>query len=293
MRAIRGIIKNPLGLSGLLLVIFFGVVALLAPTLAPPKWAHEPYRIPRAGYRSEPQPPSAEHPFGTSEGQYDIYYGVVWGTRMAWYVSVTVVGLSAAIGIIIGAGSAFYGRWIDEVMMRITDIFYAFPFLVAAMTLTAILGQGVTNAMIALIAFGWMGYARLTRAEVLRLKEMDYVQAARATGASSYRIIARHIMPNAIWPVFVQITMSMGSVVITFAGLSFLGVGVPSGYADWGQLISYARNWIIGLQGNPLAYWYTFVYPGAAITLFCLAWNLFGDALRDVLDPRLRGRISV
>lgn len=293
MRAIWGIIKNPLGLSGLLLVIFFGVVALLAPTLAPPKWAHEPYRIPRAGYRSEPQPPSAEHPFGTSEGQYDIYYGVVWGTRMAWYVSVTIVGLSAAIGIIIGAGSAFYGRWIDEVMMRITDIFYAFPFLVAAMTLTAILGQGVTNAMIALIAFGWMGYARLTRAEVLRLKEMDYVQAARATGASSYRIIARHIMPNAIWPVFVQITMSMGSVVITFAGLSFLGVGVPSGYADWGQLISYARNWIIGLQGNPLAYWYTFVYPGAAITLFCLAWNLFGDALRDVLDPRLRGRISV
>jgi peptide/nickel transport system permease protein len=138
-----------------------------------------------------------------------------------------------------------------------------------------------------------MGYARLIRGEVLRLREMDYVQAARASGAGSLRIITRHILPNAIWPVFVTATMAIGSIVITFASLSFLGVGVPSGYADWGQLISYARNWIIGLQGNPMAYWYTFIYPGAAITLFCLAWNLFGDALRDILDPRLRGRITV
>jgi len=103
----------------------------------------------------------------------------------------------------------------------------------------------------------------------------------------------RHILPNAIWPVFVQATMNMGSIVITFAALSFLGVGAPRGYADWGQMISYARNWIIGLHGNPLAYWYTVVYPAVSITLFCLAWNLVGDALRDILDPRLRGRVSV
>ncbi|MCD6129228.1 ABC transporter permease, partial [Candidatus Bipolaricaulota bacterium] len=237
--------------------------------------------------------PSPEHPFGTAEGQYDIFYGCVWGTRTAWYVSTIVVGLSALIGITIGAVSAFYGGWFDEVVMRITDIFYAFPFLVAAMTLTSILGRGVTNAMIALVAFGWMGYARLIRGEVLRLKEMDYIQAARALGAPTSRLIVRHILPNAIWPVFVQATMNMGSIVITFASLSFLGVGAPRGYADWGQMISYARNWIIGLHGNPLAYWYTVVYPGAAITLFCLAWNLVGDALRDILDPRLRGRISV
>lgn len=293
MKTFVKLLKNPLGLTGFILIVFFIVVAILAPILAPPKWPHEPYRIPRAGYRAEPMPPSPEHPFGTAEGQFDIYYGVVWGTRTAWYVSLIVVGASAVLGIALGAVGAFFGGWLDEVIMRITDIFYAFPFLVAAMTLTAILGQGITNAMIALIAFGWMGYARLIRGEVLRLREMDYVQAARAGGASSLRIITRHIMPNAIWPAFVNATMAMGSIVITFASLSFLGVGVPSGYADWGQLISYARNWIIGLQGNPLAYWYTFVYPGAAITLFCLAWNLFGDALRDILDPRLRGRLTV
>lgn len=293
MKTFIKLLKNPLGLTGLILIFFFAVVAILAPILAPPKWPHEPYRIPRYGYRAEPQPPTPARPFGTAEGQFDIYYGVIWGTRMAWYVSLIVVGVSAGIGISLGAVSAFFGGWLDEVVMRITDIFYAFPFLVAAMTLTAILGPGATNAMIALIAFGWMGYARLIRGEVLRLREMDYIQAARAAGASSLRIIFRHIMPNAIWPVFVQATMSMGSIVITFAALSFLGVGVPSGYADWGQLISYARNWIIGLRGNPLQYWYTLIYPGVAITLFCLAWNLFGDALRDILDPRLRGRMTV
>jgi len=138
-----------------------------------------------------------------------------------------------------------------------------------------------------------MSYARLIRGEVLRLKEVDYVQAARAVGVPTYRILLRHILPNAIWPVFVMATMNMGSIVITFAALSFLGVGLPQDYADWGQMISFSRDWIIGLHGNPLQYWYTFTFPGAAITLFCLAWNLLGDALRDILDPRLRGRITV
>lgn len=293
MKTFLKLVKNPLSLVGLVLLIFFAVVAILAPVLAPPQWEHEPYRIPRDGYRAEPQPPNPEHPFGTAEGQFDIYYGMVWGTRTAWYVSLIVVGISATIGILIGAISAYYGRWLDEVVMRITDIFYAFPFLVAAMTLTSILGRGVGNAMIALIVFGWMGYARLIRGDILHLRETDYVQAARASGAGPFRIIFRHLLPNAIWPVFVQATMSMGSIVITFAALSFLGVGAPSGYADWGQMISYARNWIIGLHGNPLAYWFTVIYPSVAITLFCLAWNLVGDALRDILDPRLRGRISV
>lgn len=293
MKTFLKLIKNPLGLTGLVLLVLFAVIALLAPLLAPPQWEHEPYRIPRDGFRAEPQPPNEKHPFGTAEGQYDIYYGIVWGTRTAWKVSLIVVGIALGIGITLGTVSAFYGGWLDEGLMRITDIFYAFPFLVAAMTLTSILGRGVTNAMIALVAFGWMGYARLVRGEVLRIREMDYVQAARAIGVPVWRMLPRHILPNAIWPVFVAATMDMGSIVITFAALSFLGVGAPQGYADWGQMISYARNWIIGLHGNPLAYWYTVIYPGAAITLFCLAWNLVGDALRDILDPRLRGRISV
>ncbi len=283
------LIKNPLGLIGLVLLVFFVVVGILAPVLAPPAWENEPYRIPRDGYSSVPKPPSPEHPFGTAEGQYDIYYGIVWGTRTAWRVSLIVVSISALIGIVTGSVSAFYGGVLGELLMRITDIFYAFPFLVGAMVLTTILGRGLTNVMVALIALGWMGYARLIRGDILQIREADYVQAARAAGANSLRLILRHILPNAIWPVVVQGTMSMGSIVITAAALSFLGVGAPLGYADWGQLISYARNWILGLYGNPLAYWYVVIYPSIAITLFCLSWNLVGDALRDILDPRLRG----
>lgn len=283
------LIKNPLGLIGLVLLVFFVVVGILAPVLAPPAWEHEPYRIPRDGYSSVPKPPSPEHPFGTAEGQYDIYYGIVWGTRTAWRVSLIVVSISALIGIVTGSVAAFYGGVLGELLMRITDIFYAFPFLVGAMVLTTILGRGLTNVMVALIALGWMGYARLIRGDILQIREADYVQAARAAGANSLRLILRHILPNAIWPVVVQGTMSMGSIVITAAALSFLGVGAPLGYADWGQLISYARNWILGLYGNPLAYWYVVIYPSIAITLFCLSWNLVGDALRDILDPRLRG----
>jgi len=283
------LIKNPLGLIGLVLLVFFIVIGILAPVLAPPAWENEPYRIPRDGYSSVPKPPSPEHPFGTAEGQYDIYYGIVWGTRTAWTVSLIVVGLSALIGIVMGSVAAFYGGVLDEVLMRITDIFYAFPFLVGAMVLTTILGRGLTNVMVSLVALGWMGYARLIRGDILQIREADYVQAARAAGANSLRLILRHILPNAIWPVVVQGTMSMGSIVITAAALSFLGVGAPLGYADWGQLISYARNWILGLYGNPLAYWYVVIYPSIAITLFCLSWNLVGDALRDILDPRLRG----
>ncbi len=283
------LIKNPLGLIGLVLLVFFIVIGILAPVLAPPAWENEPYRIPRDGYSSVPKPPSPEHPFGTAEGQYDIYYGIVWGTRTAWTVSLIVVGISALVGIVIGSVAAFYGGVLDEVLMRITDIFYAFPFLVGAMVLTTILGRGLTNVMVALVVLGWMGYARLIRGDILQIREADYVQAARAAGANSLRLILRHILPNAIWPVVVQGTMSMGSIVITAAALSFLGVGAPLGYADWGQLISYARNWILGLYGNPLAYWYVVIYPSIAITLFCLSWNLVGDALRDILDPRLRG----
>jgi peptide/nickel transport system permease protein len=293
MKTAIKLLKNPLGLTGVVLLVFFGVVALVAPYIAPPKWPDEPFRMPRYGYWSEPRPPQPGHPFGLSAGQYDIFYGCVWGTRLAWIVSLLVVGLSTAIGVTLGMIGAFYGGIVDEVIMRITDVFYAFPFLSAAMALAAILGHTVKSGVIALVTFGWMVYARLMRGEVLRLKEMDYVQAARAVGVPIYRILISHILPNAIWPVFVTATMNMGSIVITFAALSFLGVGLPQDYADWGQMISFSRDWIIGLHGNPLAYWYTFVFPGGAITLFCLAWNLVGDALRDILDPRLRGRIAI
>jgi peptide/nickel transport system permease protein len=288
-RTIKKLMGNPLGVIGVLLLVFFVVIAILAPVLAPPQWEDEPYRIPRSGFSATPESPNEEHPFGTTEGQYDIYYGIIWGTRSAWIVSLIVVGASATIGIILGSIAAFYGGLIDELIMRITDIFYAFPFLVGAMVLTTILGRGLDNVMIALIVLGWMSYARLIRGDILQIREAEYVLAARAAGAGTLRLLTRHILPNAIWPVVVQGTMAMGSIVITAAALGFLGVGAPIGYADWGQLISFSRNWVVGFQGNPLAYWYTVIYPSLAITLFCLSWNLVGDALRDILDPRLRG----
>ena len=197
--------------------------------------------------------------------------------------------LFRSIGVPLGAIAAFYGGAIDEIIMRITDIFMTFPFLVAAMVLVVILGRGLNNVMIAMMVFGWMGYTRMIRGDILTIKENDYIAAAHAIGASDFRIILRHVLPNAIYPIFVMATMNIGSMVLTAAALSFLGLGSAVGYADWGQMISFARNWILGTQTNPLAYWYTVIYPGAAIVLFVLAWNLVGDAFRDILDPRMRG----
>lgn len=289
---LRKLLKNPTSCLGFLIVMFFAFLAVFAPFIAPPEYPDEPYLLPKAGWALEPSPPSPEHPFGTTEGQYDIFYGVVWGSRTAFKVGFITVFFSALIGIVIGSISGYFGGWIDEIIMRITDIFMAFPFLVSAMVLTTILGKGLDKVMIALIVFGWMGYARLIRGSFLSEREELYVLAAKAVGVSTFRVIFKHILPNTIYPVVIQASMSMGSMVVTASALSFLGVGAPDGYADWGGMISYARNWIVGAPGEALKYWYTFVYPGGAIALFVLGWNLLGDAIRDILDPKLR-RIKV
>jgi len=289
MWIIKKLLTQPLSIIGFLLLFAFVVIAVIAPWIAPPQSAHEPYRIPRDGYWAEPKPPSAEHILGTAEGQYDIFYGVVWGTRTAFRVGIIVTLVGCVIGITIGAIAAYYGGFVDELLMRIVDIFYTLPFLVAAMVLTVVLGRSLTNSMIALISFTWMGYARVLRSEILRIKELDYSQAARAIGANSFRILLRHIIPNALYPVFVMVSMNIGSMVIAVSTLSFLGLGAEVGFADWGQMISLARNWMLGGAGNATKYWFTVVCPGLPIILFVLAWNLVGDSLRDVLDPRMRG----
>lgn len=280
--------KNKISLLGLVIVLLLGLIAIFAPWIAPAQDARDPYFIPRAGWNFEPQAPSSEHIFGTAEGQYDIFYGIIWGTRTAFLIGFIVVGISTLIGIIAGTIAAYYGGWIDEIIMRITDVFMSIPFIIGAIVLTTILGKGVTNMMIALITFGWMGTARLMRSQVLSIKNEEFVQAATSLGANDFRIIFRHILLNTIFPVVIQASMRMGSMVITASTLSFLGIGAPEGYADWGQMISYARNWIIGGQGNALKYWFTVVIPGTAITLFCLSWNLIGDAFRDILDPKMQ-----
>lgn len=289
METVKQFARNPLSLLGLLLLVVFFLVAALAPVLAPPRPNRDPYMIPRDGYRVTPEAPSAAHPFGTTEGQYDIFYGIVWGTRTAFKIGMIVVGCGVVIGIIIGGVSGFYGGRVDELLMRVTDVFLSFPFLVAAMVMTTVLGKGLTNMMIALIIFGWMDHARLIRSEVLRVKEMEYILAAKVCGARDSRLLGRHILPNAIYPVFVSASIATGTMVVTAAALSFLGVGTEIGYADWGQMISFSRAWIIGQAGDPFKYWYTVIYPGMAIFLFMLAWTFIGDGLRDILDPRLRG----
>jgi peptide/nickel transport system permease protein len=310
-RALRSLVTNPVSLAGFALLAFFLFVAAAAPILAPPIFPEDPYQIPRDGYNPVPRPPGMEwvsnppplpfwwetitgtdqwiHLMGTTSGQWDIYYGVVWGTRTALRVGVLITAVVAAIGITVGTLSAFYGGWVDIVLMRITEIFIAFPFLPAAMTLSAILtpilGRGLFAPMFALMFFGWTGVARLLRSDILSVREREYVLAARVTGVRDTRIMTRHVLPNAIFPTLVWASMRIGSYVITFAALSFLGIGAEIGYADWGQLLAFARDWMTQLQ----VYWYIIIFPGVALVLFVLSWNLVGDALRDVLDPRLQG----
>lgn len=288
MKIFKYLFRNPLSLFGILLLLFFVVVAILAPVLAPPEaYQLSPYDTPRASFWPTPEPLSKEHFFGTTQGQYDIYYGLVWGTRTAFKVGLGVVSVSSIIGISVGSVAAFYGGIIDEVLMRLVDVFMAVPFLIAAMVLTTLLGKGLGPMIIALSAFGWMSYARVIRSEILRVKAMDYIHAARTYGTSNFLLIFRHILPNAFYPVLVLATMATGSMVLAASALSFLGVGTEQGYADWGQFISYSRNWIVGQGDDPFKYWYTLFFPGAAIFFFVFSWNLVGDALRDILDPHI------
>ena len=194
------------------------------------------------------------------------------------------------VGVIIGSISAFYGGLLDNIIMRIVDIFMTLPFILMALILAAVLtpviGKTLYPSIIALIAFGWMGYARIIRGDILSVKERDFVLAARVVGVQDYRILFRHILPNAVFPTLVLASLAIGDVVLSFAALSFLGIGTQVGYADWGQILSFARNWITSLQ----TYWYIVVWPGLTLVFFVMGWNLVGDAMRDVLDPRMRGK---
>lgn len=310
-KKLKKLATNPLAVVGFVLLFFFTVIALAAPELAPPHDPANPFNIPRDGFRADPRPPMSEwntrqpprvpawytavtgqsewvHLMGTTAGQYDIWYGVVWGVQTAFFVGIIVTLAGVVMGIVVGAVSAFYGGWVDMALMRITDIFLAFPFLVAAMTLSSVFasrGRSIWTPLAAIIIFGWMGYAQLIRGDILAIREREFVTASRVIGVTDFFILIRHILPNTIFPTLVVASLQIGGVVITFAALSFLGVGVEPGYADWGQLISFARNWITQLH----TYWYVVMFPGVTIVLFVMGWNLMGDAIRDVFDPRFGG----
>lgn len=310
-RIVQGLLKTPASIVGFILIALFVLIAIFAPVIAPSS-GRDPYKIPRDGFKAQPQPMGSEwrvrppplpfwwkpimgtdkwvHIFGTAQGQYDVFYGVIWGTRTAFKTGMIVVVATFLIGVVIGSVSAYYGGLVDNVIMRIVDIFLTLPFILAALILAAVItprfGRSLLPAIIALITFGWMGYARVVRGDILSIKERDYVMAARVIGVKDSRILFKHIIPNAIFPTLVLASLGIGDVVLGFAALSFLGIGTDIGYADWGQVLSFARNWIISLD----EYWYIIVWPGLTLVLFVMGWNLVGDALRDVLDPRMRGK---
>jgi peptide/nickel transport system permease protein len=287
-RTLRRFRSSPASIIGALLVLFFVVVALLAPFLTHPT-ERNAYMMPHSGYASDPRPPGPGHPFGTTEEQFDIYYGVIWGARTAFLVGVSVVASAVVIALVLGSVSGFYGGAADEAVMRVTDVFLAFPGFILAVVIVAVLGQSVRNAVIAIAVVEWPTYTRLLRGEFLRVRDMEYVQAARALGGGDVWIILRHVIPNTIYPMLILASLNMGGIVITFAALSFVGLGAPPGYADWGQLLALSRNWIAGTAGDPFTYWFTLIIPGIAISMFVLGWNLLGDAFRDIFDPRLQG----
>ena len=310
--------RNPLALAGVALVIGFALLAVFAPTItelprscirdlglsagnqydykdptkavfwraivAPPASC---FSMTRVGFGTQPRnAQDSETLLGTTSGGYDIFYGLVWGTRTAFKVGLIVVGIAFLIGVVLGSLSGYVGGVFDNVVMRFTDVVISLPSLVVALVVVLVLGKSIENIMLAIAVTAWPSYARLMRGEVLRLKEEEYVTSARALGRRWLGIIGRHILPNAIGPIVIVASLDIGSVVLTAAALSFLGLGAEVGYADWGQMISFGRDWILGPPGQPFYYWYVSFWPGLIILLFVLGWNLLGDAFRDVLDPR-------
>ncbi len=279
--------RNPLGVIGLGVIVLFALVAVFAPLIAPAPATNFgttlgiPNRMLQDGYSPIPVLPSAQHPLGLAQDGYDILFGLVWGTRSAFLVGLLVTGISVLIGVTVGLLAGYYGKWVDSLLMRVTDVVYAFPTLVLLITIVVVLGRSLTSIIVAVAVLGWASYARLIRSEVLKVKRLEYVESARSLGAPNARIVLRHVLPNSLTSVLTQVSLDIGSVVVVFASLSFLGVGAPTGFPDWGQLINLSRNWITQPQ-----YWFTYVYPGVTLVLFGVAWNLLADAIREATDPR-------
>ena len=267
--------RSPLTVAGLALITILALIALLAPLLAP----SDPLK---QVLSTRLDPPSAEHWLGTDQLGRDVLSRMIYGARISLLIGTVVVVLSASVGTFVGLVAGYFGGLLDEALMRLTDVFFAFPALILAMAISGALGPSLTNAMIAIAVVTWPVYARLVRAQVLSLREREYVEAARGLGASGERIMWGHILPNTLAPLLVQASFDMGGAILSAAGLSFIGFGTQPPTAEWGVMISEGRNYIATHSWLSL-------FPGLAILLTVAAFNLIGDGLRDALDPRLRG----
>ncbi|MDQ1078130.1 ABC transporter permease [Pseudoroseomonas cervicalis] len=262
---------------GLVIVLALLAVAILGPAIVP----HPDHVAGLVQTGARFQPPSAEWWFGTNEVGQDVFSLTLAGTRISLLAGMAVVLVGAGVGVLAGAVAGFFGGWVDEVLMRLSDLMLTVPSLILAMAVAAALGPGTGNMIFAIALSWWPGYARLVRGEVMAKKEEQFVTAARAMGAGPARLLRRHILPNIISPVIVKMSLDMGFAILTVASLGFVGIGVKPPTPEWGSLLSVAR-------ANMPDYWWTAIFPGLAIFLAVFGFNLLGDGLRDLLDPKAR-----
>lgn len=269
--------KNTLTKFALYSVVLLTLVAIIVPIVLPAD-VH-------VNQDTNPQekllPPSSEHFFGTDELGRDIFKRVLLGTNISLKTAVLAVGAAILIGVPIGAVAGYFGGFIDELLMRFTDIFLSFPSLLLAIVISAFLGPSLNNATLAIVLSWWPWYTRIVRGQAVTLKERQFVKASQAMGAPSISIIFKHIIPNCIAPIIVQASMDIGGVILTIASLSFLGLGAQPPTPEWGLMVSTSRNYFLN------AWWYS-IFPGLAIFFTVLIFNLLGDGLREILDPRTR-----
>lgn len=271
---IKSFLRSPLAVAGLLIVLALVVFAFFAPYIA----TQDPYA---QNLANRLLAPSADHWFGTDNLGRDIWSRVVYGSRSTLIVIVTVAVIVGPIGLLVGIIAGYAGGIVDRVLMRITDIFLAFPRLILALAFTAVLAPGLQSAIIAIAVTSWPAYARLARAETCIYKNADFIQAIRLQGASAPRILLGHITPLCLPSIIVRLTLDMAGVILIAAGLGFLGLGAQPPLAEWGSMVSSGRDYL-------LDYWWIATMPGIAICIVSLGFNILGDGLRDVLDPRTR-----
>jgi peptide/nickel transport system permease protein len=265
--------RNPLATLGILILLFWIVVSLFAHWLAP----YEPLKQDIA---NRLQGPSAEHWFGTDQLGRDIFSRVVYGGRMSLPAGIAVIVIAGFLGIVVGAVAGFVGGWFDELSMRLTEVFMAFPTVILAMAIAAALGPSLSNAVIAMVVVWWPNYARVVRSLVISVKSQDYVEAARAIGVPRGRVLWRTVLPNCLAPAIVLATVDLGNAILVFAGLSFLGLGAEPSVPEWGRMVADGIEYF--------DQWWIAAFAGLAIFLLVMGFNFIGDGVRDALDPKLR-----